>query len=167
MEAFYFTFIVIALLVLCYRGWNYYQFKSSGDILFIGSYRNWPIIILWLLVGASWSFNLFISFNNGMVSSRIWFEQLSFWALIISTNLLTFAQKTKVTEGGILQNGYYRPWEEIMAWKWEDQNSSTMVLETIPKIRIFQKLATLKLRIDPKQKDSLELQLKKYVPLKP
>jgi hypothetical protein len=102
-----------------------------------------------------------------MVSSRIWFEQLSFWALIISTNLLTFAQKTKVTEGGILQNGYYRPWEEIMAWKWEDQNSSTMVLETIPKIRIFQKLATLKLRIDPKQKDSLELQLKKYVPLKP
>lgn len=161
MEVFYFTFIVIALLLLYYRGWNHYQFKSSGDILFIGSYRNWPIIILWLLLGAIWSFNLFISFN--MVSSKIWFEQLSFWALIISINLLTFAQKTKVTEGGILLNGYYRPWEEIMAWEWEHQNSSTIVLKTIPKIRIFQKSATFKLRIDPTQKYSLELQLRKYV----
>src|SRR5665648_550556 len=113
MIIFYAICIVIALVFWGNRGWSYYRYKKSGSILFISPFRNWPLILAWLAIGATQLIMALDRYKMGMNVGVSGFLELIFWVLLTSFLPLRFAQLTKITEGGILHNGDFSTWGDI------------------------------------------------------
>jgi len=93
-----------------------------------------------------------------------WFEQLLFWVLISSLGAIGYVQRAKINQGGILQNGSFWSWRKISSWNWDEKDSSTLVLNVRPKIRLSKTLHTMKIRTKVEQKDSIEQLLREFSP---
>lgn len=119
MKIFFTICLVIVLALWLYRGWSYYSYKKSGSILFISSFRNWPLISAWLAIGALQIIPALDRYKMGMNVGGYSLVELIFWVLIISLSITSFAQLSKITQGGILYNGDFWQWRDIVSWEWD------------------------------------------------
>lgn len=160
MKIFYTICLVTVLALWLYRGWSYYRYKKSGSILFISSFRNWPLILAWLAIGASQIIMALDRYKMGMNVGGSRFEELIFWVLLTSLSISSFAQLTKITQRGILYNGDFWRWGDIVSWEWDKKDSSAIRLKVKPKIRPS---ISIKLRTKMEQNGLLEQLLRTYL----
>ena len=162
MKIFYTICIIILLPLWLDRGWSYYRYKKGGSIIFISPFRNWPLILAWLAIGAIQIIIALDRYKMGINVGGSRFEELIFWVLFTSLNASGFAQLTKITQGGILHNGDFWPWVDIVSWEWDRKDSSALRLKVKPKIKFFMP-SSIKLRTKMEQSGLLEQLLRTYL----
>lgn len=162
MIIFYTILIVIVLAFWLGRGRSYYRYKNSGSILFISPFRNWPLILAFSAIGASQIIMAFDRYKMGINVDGSRFEELIFWVLITSFLPSGYAQLTKITEGGILHNGDFSTWGDIVAWEWDKKDSSALRLKVRPRVKLFPP-SSIKFRAKMDQNGLLEQLLKTYL----
>lgn len=161
MRVFYGVFISIVLALWLYRVRSYYLYKNSGSILAVISSRNWALVIAWLIIGVLWIHTSLIRYRSGLDYDQTWFEELIFWILIISFHIFGFIQRTVFTQGGVLHNGNFWLWKDIVSWKWD--KNSTLLLKVEPQIIIFRPPLKLKMKVNISQKELIEQLLTEHV----
>ena len=154
--------IVFVLAFWLGRGRSYYRYKKSGSILFISPFRNWPLILAWLAIGTSQIIMALDRYKMGMNVGGSRVEELIFWVLLTSFFPSGYAQLTKITEGGILHNGDFSIWSDIVSWEWDKKDSSALQIKVKPKIKLF-KPSSIKLRTKMEQNGLLEQLLRTYL----
>lgn len=159
---FYVICIVIVLALWLNRGRSYYRYKKSGSILFISPFRNWPLILTWLAIGATQLIVALDRYKMGMNVGGSGFVELIFWVLIASFFPSRLAILTKITEGGILHNGDFSTWEDIISWEWDKKDSSSLRLKVKPSIKLIPP-SIIKFRAKMEQNGLLEQLLRTYL----
>lgn len=159
---FYTILIVIVLAFWLGRGRSYYRYKKSGSILFISPFRNWPLILTFLAIGASQIIMALDRYKMGITYGGSRFEELIFWVLLTSFFPSGYAQLTKITEGGILHNGDFSTWGDIISWEWDKKDSSALRLKVKPRVKLFPP-SSIKFRTKIEQNGLLEQLLRTYL----
>ena len=149
---FYWICTVIILVQLIIRLIFFIRYKRSGTRIFIASYkvRDFIFVALWLVMGESLISN--IVRNKG------------FWIFVIILVIVSFLQRTKITQGGILYSNYFWEWREIVSFEWTSKY--TLIVNVKPKFRIFKPTITIDLWKKREQKDSVEQLFNEHFPTK-
>ena len=159
---FYAIAIIIVLAFWLGRGRSYYRHKKSGSILFISPFRNWPLILAFLAISASQIIMALDRYKMGINVGGSGLEELIFWVLLAGFLPSGYAQLTKITEGGILHNGHFSTWEDIVSWEWDKRDGSALRLIVESRVNLFPP-SSIKLRAKMEQNSLLEQLLRTYL----
>ncbi len=132
---FYWICTVIILVQLIIRLIFFIRYKRSGTRIFIASYkvRDFLFVALWLVMGESLISN--IVSNKGLLNiNGSWLIEFVFWIFVISLVIVSFLQRTKITQGGIMYSNYFWEWREIVSFEWTSKY--TLIVNVKPKLRI-------------------------------
>lgn len=139
IESFYILLLILVLGLALNMIYLYIKGKKSGNVIynirFKKSYLNiaiWiALALLWLWFGMKsifkgYGFNFY---NDGIM--------VFFWIVLISTQLFKELQKRLITEGGIIAEGQFWPWEDVDSYKWYKDKDDNFILIMNAKSHIF------------------------------